>query len=99
MRPNELMLGQKWLGHETMRCTSVKKNSCGNIVNMKVTHDDIWRVLCLSCIHHVDLGKLGIMLDHFSASRSHRRRRRKTPLIEAFVGIVTLLLTLVARDL
>ena len=31
------------------------------------------------------------MLDHSCTCRSHRRRRRETPLIEAFVGIVTLL--------
>ena len=53
----------------------------------------------MSCVNQVDLGVLGIMLDHFIASISHRRRRRKTPLIEALVGIVTLLLALVARDL
>ena len=34
-----------------------------------------------------------------SVSRSDRRRRRKTPLVETLVGIVTLLLALVARDL
>ena len=39
------------------------------------------------------------MLDHSCTCRSHRRRRREMPLIEAFVGIVTLLLALVARDL
>ena len=37
------------------------------------------------------------MLDHSCTCRSHRRRRRKTPLVETLVGIVTLLLALVAR--
>ena len=44
------------------------------------------------------LAYLGVMLDHSCTCRSDRRRR-KTPLVETLVGIVTLLLALVARDL
>ena len=36
------------------------------------------------------------MLDHCGAGRSHRRR--KTPLIEAFVGIVTVMVWLIRDD-
>ena len=93
------MLRCKRSQDKTMRCTSVKKNFCGNRVNWKVTHDHFWRILCLSCIHHIDLGVLGVMLDHSCTCRSVRRRRGKTPLVETLVGIVTLLLALVARDL
>ena len=39
------------------------------------------------------------MLDHCIAGRSHRRRRRKAPLVEALVSIVTFLLTLLASHL
>ena len=46
-----------------------------------------------------DLALLGVMLDHNCTCRSDRRRRRKTPLVCTLVGIVTLLLALVARDL
>ena len=47
----------------------------------------------------IDLGMLGVMLDHSCTCRSDRRRRRKTPLVETLVGIVTLLLAPFARDL
>ena len=56
-------------------------------------------ILYLSSVYRVDLSMLGIMLDHCIAGISHRRRRRKAPLVEAFVCIVPFLLTLVASNL
>ena len=93
------MLGKKRSWHETKRCTSIKKNFCRNIINWEITHYHISRFLRLSCIHHVHLCRLWIMLHHCIAGRSDRRRRRKTPLVEALVSIVTFLLTFVASHL